>query len=82
MKIQNLISKVTETIRTAGAYASKAVDSPAGKWLKEILLCKHMVNMLGAGGCGALVGYLTILPVQPLFTIGLVLGLYNSLTKK
>jgi len=82
MKIQNLISKVTEAIRTTWDYARKAVNSPAGKWLKEVLLCKHMVNMLGAGGAGALIGYLTILPVQPLFTIGLVLGLYNSLTKR
>jgi hypothetical protein len=82
MKIQNLTSKVTGTIRTAWAYASKAANSPAGKWLKEVLLCKHVVNTLGAGGAGALIGYLTILPMQPLFTIGLVLGLYNSLTKK
>lgn len=83
------IEDIKVSAKEAKTKVTAIVESDKGQevfrgfssFCKTIVENKYVVNTLAAGFAGALVGYLTFLPISFCMTIAMILGLYNTVTK-
>ena len=86
MKIESIKNNAKKLASSAKEFVNSEAGVEAGRgvgfFFKRIAANKYVINTLAAGFGGALVGYLTFLPVSFCMTVAMVFGLYNTITSK